>query len=99
MTWRNLPTITWHQGMTFTGLQGMMDPPRPESIEAINGCKKAGIRTIIMITGGHAVTAVSIAKKLGLGSENHEVITGKELETKSDGYSLTISARLRLIKG
>ncbi len=78
LTHHDLPS-----GMIFAGLQGMMDPPRPESIEAINGCKQAGIRTI-MITGDHAVTAVSIAKKLGLGSENPDVITGKELETMSD---------------
>ncbi|MEP9411980.1 MAG: HAD-IC family P-type ATPase [Candidatus Brocadia sp.] len=82
----DMEEITHHDlksGMIFAGLQGMMDPPRPESIEAINGCKQAGIRTI-MITGDHAVTAVSIAKKLGLGSENPDVITGKELETMSD---------------
>ena len=49
-------------GLTFAGLQGMIDPPRSEAIEAVKGCKQAGIRTI-MITGDHAVTAVSIAKK------------------------------------
>lgn len=70
-------------GMNFAGLQGMIDPPRPEVIEAVKGCKQAGIRTI-MITGDHAVTAVSIAKKLGLGTVDPEVITGKELETMSD---------------
>ncbi|KAA0242866.1 MAG: HAD family hydrolase [Candidatus Brocadia sp. AMX2] len=82
----NMEEFTHHDvgsGLIFAGLQGMIDPPRPESIEAVNGCKRAGIRTI-MITGDHAVTAVSIAKKLGLGSENPEVITGKELETMSD---------------
>ncbi|MFN3531737.1 MAG: cation-translocating P-type ATPase, partial [Candidatus Brocadia sp.] len=83
---QDMEEITHHDvesGMIFAGLQGMIDPPRPESIEAVKGCKQAGIRTI-MITGDHAVTAVSIAKKLGLGSENPEVITGKELETMSD---------------
>ena len=70
-------------GLTFAGLQGMIDPPRPEAIEAIKGCKKAGIRPI-MITGDHAVTAVSIANKLGLSGDDQEVILGKELETMSD---------------
>lgn len=78
--------ITHHDvesGMIFAGIQGMIDPPRSEAIEAVKGCKQAGIRTI-MITGDHAVTAVSIAKKIGLGGDDPEVITGKELETMSD---------------
>jgi len=70
-------------GLTFAGLQGMIDPPRLEVIDAIKGCKQAGIRTV-MITGDHAVTAVSIAKKLGLGGADPDVILGKELETMSD---------------
>lgn len=82
----NMEEITHHvvgSGMIFAGLQGMIDPPRPESIEAVNGCKRAGIRTI-MITGDHAVTAVSIAKKIGLSGDDPKVITGKELEIMSD---------------
>lgn len=82
----DIEDLTHHDvesGLTFAGLQGMIDPPRPEAIEAVKGCKQAGIRTI-MITGDHAVTAVSIAKKLGLSENDHEVITGKELETMSD---------------
>ncbi len=78
--------ITHHDvasGMIFSGLQGMIDPPRSEAIEAVKGCRQAGIRTI-MITGDHAVTAVSIAKKIGLGTDDPDVITGKELETMSD---------------
>ncbi len=71
-------------GLTFAGLQGMLDPPRPEVILAIEGCKQAGIG-IIMITGDHAVTAISIAKKLGIGGPDGQVYTGKELETMSDG--------------
>ena len=70
-------------GLSFAGLQGMIDPPRLEVIDAIKGCKQAGIRTV-MITGDHAVTAVSIAKKLGLGGADPDVISGKELETMSD---------------
>ena len=61
----------------------MMDPPRPEVIGAIEGCRKAGIR-VIMITGDHAVTARTIARKLGIGDKDPEVITGRHLETMSD---------------
>lgn len=70
-------------GLIFAGLQGMMDPPRPEVISAIEGCWKAGIR-VIMITGDHAVTARTIAKKLGIGGTNPKVLTGRELETIND---------------
>ena len=61
----------------------MIDPPRPEAIEAIESCKRAGIR-VAMITGDHAITAQTIAKKLGIADENSEVLTGKELEEMDD---------------
>lgn len=74
--------ITHHDiesgGLILAGFQGMMDPPRPEAIEAIKGCKKAGIR-VVMITGDHAVTAKAIAKELDIADENADVLTGKEL--------------------
>jgi P-type Ca2+ transporter type 2C len=70
-------------GLIFAGLQGMMDPPRPEVIGAIEGCRKAGIR-VVMITGDHAVTARTIARKLGIGGKDPGVLTGRELETMSD---------------
>ncbi len=70
-------------GIIYAGLQGMMDPPRPEAIEAIEGCKQAGIRTI-MITGDHAITAVAIAKTLRIGEGDPNVLTGKELEAMSE---------------
>lgn len=82
----DMEDLTHHDaesGLIFASLQGMMDPPRLEAIDAVKGCKQAGIRTV-MITGDHAVTAVSIAKKLGLGGDDPEVITGRELETMSD---------------
>ncbi|MFH0789723.1 MAG: HAD-IC family P-type ATPase [Pseudomonadota bacterium] len=70
-------------GLVFAGLQGMMDPPRSEVIGAIQGCRKAGIR-VIMITGDHAITARTIAKKLGIGGKEPKVITGRELEVMDD---------------
>jgi len=70
-------------GLTFAGLQGMMDPPRPEVIEAIAGCKKAGIR-VVMITGDHAVTALAIARMIGIADDDARVLTGQDLERMSD---------------
>ncbi len=69
--------------LIFAGLQGMIDPPREESIQAIEGCKRAGIR-IVMITGDHAVTAQAIARKLWITDDVAAVLTGKELERMSD---------------
>ncbi|MDH3330093.1 MAG: HAD-IC family P-type ATPase, partial [Desulfobulbaceae bacterium] len=70
-------------GLIFAGLQGMIDPPRTEVIHAIKGCKTAGIR-VVMITGDHSDTALAIARKIGIGSDVSEVLTGKELEAMSD---------------
>ncbi len=75
------PGIT--SNLIFSGLQGMIDPPRPEVKEAIEGCKKAGIR-VVMITGDHAITAKAIAEKLGIIYEKAEVLTGRELEGMTD---------------
>ncbi len=72
------------QGMTFLGLQGMIDPPRQEAIEAVEKCKTAGIR-VIMITGDHALTAKAIAKQLGIVNQHdNNVLTGEELSRMSD---------------
>ncbi|NIN00173.1 MAG: HAD-IC family P-type ATPase [candidate division Zixibacteria bacterium] len=71
------------EGIIYAGLQGMIDPPRPEAITAIEGCRKAGIRTV-MITGDHAITAVAIAKRLGIGGDELKVLTGKNLEAMSE---------------
>jgi magnesium-transporting ATPase (P-type) len=70
-------------GIVYAGLQGMIDPARPEAIEAVEGLKAAGIRTM-MITGDHAITAVAVAGKLGIGGEKPQVLRGQELETMSD---------------
>lgn len=65
--------------LTFIGLVGMMDPPRAEAIEAIKVCKKAGMKPI-MITGDHKLTAVAIAKEMGIFEEGNLVLTGDDLE-------------------
>lgn len=70
-------------GFTFIGLVSEMDPPREESIEAVARAKKAGIRTV-MITGDHKVTAVAIAKKIGIFSDGDIAVTGFELDKMSD---------------
>ena len=67
-------------GLTFVGFEGLLDPPRPEVKDAIKECKKAGI-TIKMITGDSDITALAVARQIGL---SEKVITGKELEKMSD---------------
>jgi Ca2+-transporting ATPase len=69
--------------MVFVGLAGMMDPPRDEAIEAIRICKQVGIRSI-MITGDHKLTAVAIAKEMGIFKDGDRVFTGEELENISE---------------
>ena len=64
--------------LQFSGLTGMMDPPRPEVKQAINECKSAGIYPV-MITGDHPATAAAVAKEIGILSEKNLAITGKEL--------------------
>lgn len=71
------------QGLTFLGLTGMIDPVRPEVKAAIEECRDAGIRPV-MITGDHKDTAVAIAKELGILADASQAITGAELDTISD---------------
>lgn len=70
--------------LVFLGLQGMIDPPRPEAIQAIQSCQAAGIQ-VKMITGDHAQTAAAIAQQMGLNqSEDAPVFTGQALTSLSD---------------
>jgi len=69
--------------MVFAGLQGMIDPPREEAIQANETCQKAGIRTV-MITGDHKLTAMAIAKEVGIYEEGELAFTGVELDKISD---------------
>ncbi len=70
-------------GMIFLGLVGMIDPPREEAIEATRVCRQVGIRPI-MITGDHKLTAVAIAKEVGIYREGDRALTGEELEKIPD---------------
>ncbi|NLL92472.1 MAG: cation-translocating P-type ATPase [Ruminococcaceae bacterium] len=69
--------------MVFLGLVGMIDPIRPEVLTAINECKSAGIKAV-MITGDHKDTAVAIAKSLGILTNERQAVTGVELSEMSD---------------
>jgi calcium-translocating P-type ATPase len=71
------------KGLVFTGLQGMMDPPREGVTEAIEKCKTAGIR-VMMITGDHLETAYAIARKIGIETEG--ALSGKDIESMSDEH-------------
>jgi Ca2+-transporting ATPase len=71
------------EGLTFVGLQGMIDPPREEAIEANKRCQEAGIKTI-MITGDHKLTAIAVAKEIGIMKEDSLALTGAELDGMSD---------------
>ena len=74
-------------GLTFLGLQGMIDPPRQEAIQAVAACQQAGIR-VKMITGDHALTALAIARQLGINGDERgqmpSVVTGAQLAELSD---------------
>ncbi len=76
------------QGLQFLGLQGMIDPPRPEAVDAVKVSQEAGIR-VKMITGDHAGTAAAIARQLGLcgatcSHHTREVLTGRDLTDIDD---------------
>ena len=75
---------TIERDLTFVGLEVMQDPPRPEVAAAVEQCRRAGIR-VIMITGDYGLTAVSIARKIGIVRGEHpRVFSGVELERTSD---------------
>ncbi len=85
--WNSKPTDNTpeflEQELCFVGLTGMIDPVRPEVKAAIEECRAAGIRPV-MITGDHKDTAVAIAKELGIITDASEAITGAELDAISD---------------
>ena len=85
--WASKPTDNTpeflEQDLIFLGLTGMIDPVRPEVKAAIDECRSAGIRAV-MITGDHKDTAVAIAKELGIITDASEAITGAELDNIPD---------------
>ena len=86
LAWKDIDAIptalsseTLEQNLTFVGLAGMIDPPRPEVKQAVSRCYAAGIRPV-MITGDHKLTAVSIAKELDIVRSGDLAITGEDLD-------------------
>ncbi len=80
---KNIIQSEIENNMTFVGLVGMIDPARPEAKEAIEKCKKAGIKTM-MITGDYKETAFAIAKELGMAENESEAIMGSEINNLND---------------
>ena len=78
-----LSSETLERDLTFMGLVGMIDPPRPEAKAAVAVCREAGIRPV-MITGDHVVTASAIAKELGILRQGDDAITGAQLDAMND---------------
>ena len=76
-------TLDDENEFTFIGLISMIDPPRPEAIQAVADAKRGGIRTI-MITGDHKVTASAIARQLGIFRDGDEAVSGLELDQMTD---------------
>ncbi|TLN02144.1 HAD family hydrolase, partial [bacterium] len=90
MAYRKLPEglnefneKTVEDDLVFVGLQGMIDPPREEAIEANQTCQKAGIKAV-MITGDHRLTAIAVAKEIGIYKEDSMVLIGTELDKMGD---------------
>ncbi len=67
------------EGLTFVGLVGMMDAPRADAVKAIDRCKQAGIQ-VVMITGDHKLTAMAVAREMGILSSGDRALTGEELD-------------------
>ncbi len=76
-------TIIEECDLTFLGLCGIFDPPRPEIEEAVKKCRKAGMRPV-MITGDYKDTALAIAKKVGIAKNEDEVLSGEEIDLLDD---------------
>ena len=80
---KEITSESLENGLAFMGLVGMIDPPREEAKAAVELCKKAGIKPV-MITGDHVITASAIAKELGIMVEGDKAITGAQLDGMTD---------------
>ena len=81
------------QGLTWLGMVGMLDAPRPEVKQAVKNCRQSGIRPI-MITGDHPLTAMAIASQLNIANENEHFVTGQEIAKMSSGQLEQIVAQV-----
>ncbi len=81
------------QGMVFVGMEGIIDPPRPEVRDAVAKCRTAGIRPV-MITGDHPLTALNIARDLGIATDNDTAMTGQELNKLSQAELESVVERV-----
>jgi Ca2+-transporting ATPase len=94
----DLPPLTeadLEKDLTFLGFAGMMDAPRSDAIEAIQRCKKAGIQ-VVMITGDHKLTAMAVAREMGILGEGDLALTGEDLEKMTDDELLGQVDRIRV---
>jgi len=83
------------EGLTFLGLVGMMDAPRADAMEAIDRCKKAGIQ-VVMITGDHKLTAMAVAREMGILEASDRALTGEELDRVPDDELVRDVERIRV---
>lgn len=96
----DLSSENCENNMIFAGLVGMIDPVRPEAVTAVESCKSAGIKPV-MITGDHKDTAVAIGKQLEIIGSETEAVTGAELDKMSDDelkkaiYDISVYARVQ----
>jgi Ca2+-transporting ATPase len=91
-----IPTDNFLEDLTFAGFIGFLDPPRMEVVGALQSCRDAGIK-VIMITGDHPATALNIAEKIKLSEKENIVINGKELEgnvPENNLFAATVFARV-----
>src|SRR5712691_7193539 len=95
---REVPPLredTLETDLTFLGLAGMMDAPRADAIAAIERCKKAGIH-VVMITGDHKLTAMAVAREMGILGEGERALTGEELGRMTDAELVREVERIRV---
>jgi P-type Ca2+ transporter type 2C len=86
----------WERSLTFVGLVGIVDPPRPEVASAVAEAAKAGIRSV-MITGDHPATARAIAREIGLWTEGDMLVSGAELDQLDQQRLETIIEKVRVV--